>query len=52
MQGLPGSGNARQEAVKLVELLTQKLLQLDGINVTPETRQLRKDQINRINALW
>ena len=41
-----------KEAVKLSELLTQKLLVLDSMHVTAETRQLRKGQINRINALW
>lgn len=49
---LPKDTEVSKEAVKLAEVLTQKLLALDGVDVTTETRQLRKAQINRINLLW
>lgn len=52
VQGLTINGSAERDAAALVEALTQKLLLLDSIDVTAESRQLRKNQINRINALW
>jgi hypothetical protein len=47
----PGNPAVPKDAIKLAEFLTQKLLVLDGIDVTPETRQLRKAQIVKINSL-
>ncbi|KAK9806756.1 hypothetical protein WJX72_001633 [[Myrmecia] bisecta] len=44
---------AGKEAGRLAELLTQKLLKLDNIDVagSAECRQERKNEINRINAM-
>ena len=52
VNSLSGSRDSAAGAGRLMELLTQKLLVLDGVEVTAESRQARKDQINRINALW
>ena len=52
VNSLAGSRDSAAGAGRLMELLTQKLLVLDGVEVTAESRQARKDQINRINALW
>eukprot|EP00884_Botryococcus_braunii_P000575 jgi/Botrbrau1/10518/Bobra.7_1s0002.1 len=41
----------REQACKVAELLTQKLLTLDEIHVEGEARVMRKAQINRINSL-
>ena len=52
VMSLRGGPTIQRDATKLAEFLTQKLLVLDSIEVTPETRQLRKAQIVRINSLW
>ena len=40
-----------QKSKGLAEMLTQKLLVLDNIEVSGDARHVRKDLINRINAL-
>ena len=40
-----------KDAIRLMEMLTRQLLDLDSIQVTPESRHLRKAQVNRINSL-
>jgi hypothetical protein len=49
---LQAGPTVQKDATKLAEFLTQKLLVLDSIDVTPETRHLRKAQIVKINNLW
>jgi len=52
VMSLQAGPTVQKDATKLAEFLTQKLLVLDSIDVTPETRQLRKAQIVKINSLW
>jgi len=51
VMSLQAGPTVQKDATKLAEFLTQKLLVLDSIDVTPETRQLRKAQIVKINSL-
>eukprot|EP00891_Asterochloris_glomerata_P009045 jgi/Astpho2/9045/Aster-x0839 len=51
LQHNPMVPDARKKATILVELLTQKLISLDNVEVSGDAKMLRKQEINRINSL-